>query len=115
MEIVVRSVDYAPAELDDQTPFVVELLRQIPGSDRPDYWLGALQKPLSWIDGDIHRQIDHLIICARWQNTQIQPGISNFPIGIAYVVDSSQIDDAMVDFEKTKYVAIGIANDANLT
>ena len=36
MELHVTSVDYAPEELHDQVPLVFELLREIPGSDRPD-------------------------------------------------------------------------------
>jgi len=42
MQLTVTSVDYAPDELYGQVPFVVNLLRQMPGSDRPDYWLGSV-------------------------------------------------------------------------
>jgi hypothetical protein len=41
MNIKVTDVDYAPDDLRGQTPFTARILRQIPGSDRPDYF-GAL-------------------------------------------------------------------------
>ncbi len=46
MELHVTSVDYAPEELHDQVPLVFELLREIPGSDRPDYWIGRCKTPI---------------------------------------------------------------------
>ncbi len=39
MRLAVTGVDHAPSELEDQTPFTIELIRQMPGPDRPDYWL----------------------------------------------------------------------------
>jgi len=46
MELTITGVDYAPEELDEQTPLVVKLLREMPGDDRPDYWLGELKTPI---------------------------------------------------------------------
>jgi hypothetical protein len=111
MKLVVTSVDYAPAELDRQTPFAFNLVRQVPGSDRPDYWLGELEHPLTWLHENIERRITHVIVAARWQGTQIGPGTKNLPIGIAYVTDSAQLDAQAVDFAKCKYVAIGTATE----
>jgi hypothetical protein len=109
MELTVTSVDYAPPELDAQVPFHVRLLRSLPGPDRPDYWLGALSRPLVWIDDNIEREVRHLVLCARWQGTQIEPAVENLPVGIAYVVDDTQLTDTAVDFGKCRYVAIGLA------
>ena len=39
MQLTITSVDYAPEELDEQIPIVAELLRELPGDDRPNYWL----------------------------------------------------------------------------
>ena len=111
MQLTVTSVDYAPEELYEQTPFVVDLLREIPGPDRPDYWLGKLQRPIRWLDNNLERQITHLVLAARWQGTQIKAKVENLPIGIAYVTDDSQLSESSIDFTKCKYIAIGLATE----
>jgi hypothetical protein len=110
MKLAVTSVDYNPPELNDQIPFTAELLRMLPGPDRPDYWLAKADTPLRWIDDNHQRRIEYLVVCARWQGTQIEPKMSNLPIGIAYVTDSAQITEPSLSFDKCKYVAIGIAS-----
>jgi hypothetical protein len=112
MRLVVASVDYAPEELHAQTPFTVRLIRQLPGNDRPDYWLGELERPLVWLHNNVEKAITHLVVAARWQGTQIGPGFENLPIGLAYVTDATQLDSPVVDFTKCKYIAIGIATVA---
>lgn len=113
MQLTIASVDYAPAELDEQVPFVVDLLRAIPGPNRPDYWLGALARPLRWIRRNHEVEVHHVVLAARWVGTQIQPGAQHLPVGIAYVTDSSLLNDERLDFAKTEYVAIGIAEDTS--
>jgi hypothetical protein len=113
MKIRITSVDYAPPELECQIPFEVELLRKIPGTDRPDYWIAVVTKPLLWSKDGRELQIKHLIVCARWQGTEIGPGMRPIPIGIAYVVDSSVLDDSILDFKKCAYVAIGLGQEIN--
>ena len=71
MELAVTSVDYAPPELNEQVPFKIKLLRMLPGQDRPDYWLGELAKPLFWLKANHRIQIGHVVVCARWQGTQL--------------------------------------------
>ena len=112
MELVVTSVDHAPEELHRQVPFVVELKRQLPGPDRPDYWLGQLVRPLTWIDQNHEKQITHVIVAARWHGTQIGENFENLPIGLAYVIDATQLNDQVVDFAKCTYIAIGMATVA---
>jgi len=109
MELHVTSVDYAPEELHDQVPLVFELLREIPGSDRPDYWIGRCKKPIQWIDGN--KEITHVVIAARWEGTRIEPHVENLPIGISYVTDDSVLTDEVLDFDKCSYVAIGISHE----
>lgn len=111
MELTVTSVDYAPAELDEQVPFKIKLLRLLPGPDRPDYWLGEMIKPLSWIRDNHRIEVDYVIVCARWQGTEIAPLVQNLPIGIAYVTDLAQVAESSVDFGKCEYVAIGLAHE----
>lgn len=111
MELTVTSVDYAPRELDEQVPFKAKLLRLLPGPDRPDYWLGEVSPPLFWIKNNHRIEVGYVIVCARWQGTQIEPRVRDLPIGIAYVTDPSQLADESVHFEKCEYVAIGLAHE----
>lgn len=111
MELTVTSVDYSPPELNEQVPFRIKLLRLLPGPDRPNYWIGEMVKPLRWISENEEKQIENVLVCARWQGTQIAPHVENLPVNIAYVVDQSQLTDTAVDFAKCKYVAIGVAHE----
>lgn len=113
MRLRVEYVDYAPGELYEQVPFHVNLLRLLPGPDRPDYWVGELDRPLRWIVENIEREVTHLVIAARWQGTQVESGVEHLPIGIAYVTDQALINSSEVDLEKCKYVAIGLASEVS--
>lgn len=109
MELTITSVDYAPEELDKQTPLVVHLLREMPGDDRPDYWLGEVETPIKWIHDNFEIEITHLILAARWEGTRIEPNVKDLPVGIAFVTDQSLLNDEKLDFKKCSYVAIGIS------
>jgi hypothetical protein len=111
MELTISSLDYAPNELDEQTPFVVDLLRELPGDDRPDYWLAKARTPLRWLSAGEERRVAYLILAARWQGTRIAAGVASLPVGIAFVTDESVLTDARLDFSKCAYVAIGMAHD----
>jgi len=113
MELHVTSVDYAPEELYDQVPLVFDLIREIPGSDRPDYWIGKCKKPIRWIDDNFEKCIEHVIVAARWEGTRIEPDVQNLPIGISYVVDESILTDDTLNFDKCKYVAIGVSHETS--
>lgn len=69
MKLTLSSVDYAPAKLDEQVPIVVNLTRQVPGDDRPDYWLGEVEIPIRWIHENHERKVTHVGVSARWQGT----------------------------------------------
>ena len=111
MELTIESVDYAPAFLDSQTPIVTDTLHQIPGDDRPDYWLVSLRKPIRCELDRLEHTITHLVLAARWQGTCVEPGIKHLPINIAIVTDETLLADSRLDFEKCAYVALGFAND----
>jgi len=113
MQFTITSVDYSPPELDEQLPIIIELIREIPGDDRPDYWLASLARPIRWNSDNVDRSVTHLVLAARWQGTRIEPGVENLPIGLAYVNDDTLLDDSRLDFNKCKYVAIGIASDTS--
>jgi hypothetical protein len=85
----------------------------LPGRDRPDYCLGELAKPLFWLKANHRIQIDHVVVCARWQGMQIGPRVQHLPIGIAYVTDPSQAAADTLDFDKCRYVAIGLAHETS--
>ena len=111
MQLTITSLDYAPNDLYAQTPFVAELLRELPGPDRPDYWLAALNVPLRWTVDGTERSVFHVVLAARWAGTQIQPGNQHLSVGIAYIIEPSLLSDASVDFQTLRYVAIGNAED----
>jgi hypothetical protein len=111
MQLTITSVDYAPGELHDQVPIIVKLLREIPGDDRPDYWLGEVQNPIRWIVNNHEKQITHVVLAARWEGTRIEPSVKDLPVGIAYVTDQSLLDDSKLEFKKCSYVAIGFAHE----
>ena len=111
MQLTITSVDYAPEDLYDQVPLVVDLIREIPGDDRPDYWLGSVQRPIRWLVDNHVRQVTHLVLAARWQGTAIVAGVESLPVGIAYVTDQSVLDDARLDLTKCAYVAIGLSTE----
>jgi hypothetical protein len=110
-KLSITSVDLGPEELKEQTPLLIELLRELPGPDRPDYWLGRAVNPIRWIEGSVERQISHVVVAARLPNTRIESCVENLPVGIAFVIDMSQLEDEALDFAKCRYVAIGVADD----
>ena len=111
MQLTITAVDHAPADLAEQVPLTIELLREIPGTDRPDYWIGALRTPIRWRGNDGDRLITHVVVVARWQDTRIAPGIRDLPVGLAYVTDPSLLTDPKLDMSKCAYVAIGISSE----
>ena len=113
MELTIDNIDPDRGDLHDQVPIVVDLLREIPGEDRPDYWLASPRKPIKWLKDNHDHVVSHLVIAARWQGTRIEPGVTHLPVGIAFVTDQSLLDDEKLDLKKCSYVAIGIANDTS--
>jgi hypothetical protein len=110
--MTISDVDYAPNDLPDQTPFDVDLMKQMPGPDRPDYWLGRLRRPLRWSREGTERSITHIVLSAKWVGMEIGRD-RQLPVGIAYVTDSTLLHDAELKFEKCTYVAIGMAREAD--
>jgi len=108
MKITIESVDYAPDDLYEQVPIVARLTRQVPGEDRPDYWLGELARPISWTTPDGKRTVSHIVVAARWVGTSITPG-AKLPVGISYVTEGQQLREDRFDVKKASYVAIGMA------
>jgi hypothetical protein len=109
MRLTITSVD-GPEQLAANAPLVTDLVRQIPGPDRPDYWIAELQSSLSVVLDNFERTITHLVLAARWEGTTIASGATHLPLGIAYVTDLSLLNDSELNFRKCHYVAIGIGS-----
>src|SRR5260370_14847873 len=90
MKINVTCVDYAPPELESQAPFELEVLREIPSSDRPGCWIGVAAKPIRSLREGQEVHVTHLIVWPRCQAMQIGPGMKQMPIGIPSVTESSR-------------------------
>jgi hypothetical protein len=107
MHFSVTSLDMVE-DFDGVLPLNGKILRQIPGSDRPDYYLAELDSPFIWKAKN--QNITHIIITARWVGGTISAGMRSTPVNIAYVTDSSQLSEEKLDFKKCYYAAIGVAD-----
>jgi hypothetical protein len=110
VNVVIRSVDHAPDDLDDQLPIRARLVRMLDGKDRRGrtYWLAELVTPISWSKDGVTRTISHLLIAARWVGTAIEPGVK-IPVNINYVTNDALLSSEVLDLQHTEYVAIGMA------
>src|SRR6478609_2125628 len=130
--VTVTRFDTAPPELEWQLPLNGELYRLIPGSDRPDYSLLVLDRPLHFYprDGfDLARvetdqqvqdrkgrtmvRVHALLLCARFVGQQLHPGMTDLSVNLAYVIDNSLARDAEVDFAKIEFAAIGFLSEGH--
>lgn len=124
--IVLDKCDIGPDDLPEQLPLGGELIRVLEGPDRPDYCLVRPERAIAFrppagfdlskvrpdliggllgFEGQLVR-VPALIVAARMLHEQIQPSSRNLPVGLAYVIDPSQIQDSRLSFEKIHYAAI---------
>ncbi|ADG97281.1 hypothetical protein Srot_0802 [Segniliparus rotundus DSM 44985] len=110
-------------------PVDAKLMREIPGSDRPDYVLAFLQKPLKYRtsdtavlgraqaeflgeDGDgAFVRIYAVVVASRIAGMQLHKGMRAFPVNIALVIDNTLSQDEEVDFSKLKAAGIVLVDD----
>jgi hypothetical protein len=130
--VSITRFDTAPRELEWQLPLDGELYRLIPGPDRPDYSLLVLERPLHFYPApgfdvgrvDDEQKVDDrkgrpmvrvhaLLVCARFVGQQLQPGMRDLAVNIAYVIDNSLARDAVVDFSKIEVAAIGFLSEGH--
>jgi hypothetical protein len=107
MRFSITSVDGAE-DFDGALPLKGRILRQLPGPDRPDYFLAVLDVPFVWKQQK--KNVSHVIICARWVGGVLAPTMSMTPVNVAYVTDDSVLTDSRLDFKKCYYAAIGVAD-----
>ena len=126
--VAVTALDGLCAGLSDHLPLRGELLRVIPGPDRPDYALMLLDEPVvvplpAGLDParvpaearaagpDGPRLVCHaLVICSRFVGEQLAPDMRDLAINIALVVDGSVLGDEVLDFAKAVPVDLGVLN-----
>ncbi len=128
--------DRAAEELSWQLPVNGELYRLLPGPDRPDYSLMLLRRPLHFyptegLDGfDMERvdpeqripdrkgrpmvRVHALVVCARFVGHQLQPGMADLPVHIAYVIDNSLARDERIDFAKIEFAGAGFLSEGHV-
>ncbi|GAB3878257.1 hypothetical protein [Terrabacter terrigena] len=130
--VAVTHFDTAPPELEWQLPLNGELYRLMPGSDRPDYSLFVLERPVHFYPGngfDLARvereqrvedrkgrpmvRVHALLLCARFVGQQLHPGMRDLAVNLAYVIDNSLARDAEVDFGKIEFAAVGFLSEGH--
>ena len=130
--VSITRFDVAPTELEWQLPINGELYRLMPGSDRPDYSLLVLERPLHFYpkaDFDLDRvepeqlvedrkgrpmvRVHAMLLCARFVGQQLHPGMVDLAVNLAYVVDNSLARDAQVDFGKIEFAAVGFLSEGH--
>lgn len=107
MKVSISNLDTAPEGLYSFQPFEAALLKQIPGKDRPDYWLAKLDSPINGQPEAGGKPVTHLVLAARFAGKHITPTATEVAVNIAYVIDQSLLNDSFLNFGKCRYVAIG--------
>ena len=115
MRLTITSVDYAPAELSEQLPLAVTLMRPLASSvpNRVGAWLGVFDRPVRWTNENGKAvEITHAAVWPRAKGASIGAGARGLPIGLAYVIDPSLLEDEALDLAKTYFVAVALASDS---
>lgn len=103
LEIV--RLDDGPSALEQQLPFVCTHVRRIPGSDRPDYDLFAVETPIVW-NG---RRVDRVVIAPRLVGARLGWNMRELLVGLAFAKDGRLADATELDFAQAEYVAVAYA------
>lgn len=132
----IDAIDLGPDDLAPQLPIEGQLLRFIAGPDRPDYFLGRLDRPIRHstalehlraagvdvtrtdpafvvvgADGSAELAIHVLVMAARVTGQQVHRGMVRLPVNIAYVLSGAVLDAERLEFALCLPVAVGFASD----
>ncbi|HXR44144.1 MAG TPA: hypothetical protein VN759_05010 [Pseudolysinimonas sp.] len=128
---VITRLDLGPAELEAELPIRADALRVMPGSDRPDYVLARLERPIRFrtpIGFDLTRTeerfrgrdaagdfvvVQGIVVCARFVGQRFSSGMKDLAVNIAYVIDNTLANDPTVDFAKLEFAAVGFVDDTD--
>jgi len=136
-QIVITGIDSGPEDLAAQLPRAAELIRILPGSDRPDYSLAVVKEPITFHttveqlerggidvgaadpqmirhnpDGTVDLIVFGLVFCARIKGDTIHLSMKEMPVNIAYIIDNTQMADPEVVFSKSYFAAVGFLSMA---
>lgn len=131
--IEITSFDVGPDDLAAQLPVTAQLLRMLPGPDRPDYALAVARTPLTfattvdalasqgvpvdgidprWVqvraDGSVRATVFGLVLAPRTVGAALHPTMVDLPVALALVIDPTQMSAPAVDFSKCSYVAVAL-------
>lgn len=127
-------IDVGPDDLEGQLPLLGQLLRFIPGPDRPDYVLVALDRPVrhrtsldalasSGVDlarieapvplddHEVEVRVATLVLAARMVGAQVHQGMVDLAVNIAFVLGAEVLDAEQLDFAVCLPVAVGFITD----
>jgi hypothetical protein len=98
--VTITDLDGVPSDLAELAPLDGELLRVIPGADRPDYCLVVLDQPRHVHVGANPVWIRAVVVVARLAGEQVTPGARNLAVDLALVLDDTTLGDDALDFAK---------------
>jgi hypothetical protein len=123
-------LDTGPDELAAMLPLRARVIRVMPGSDRADYVLCYVERPIPFRppagyelsrvtpDAVVHDArgaliaVQGIVICTRLVGESFHVGMRDLAVNIAYVIDGSLTREASVDFAKLEFAAIGFIDDS---
>jgi len=96
--------DFCPDDFINQLPILIQVIRKIPGSDRPDYWIAKSETPIFWKDRNM--TINYVIVANYFYGEKLDKNVKSIVLNVAFVVDESVINDKTLDFNKSFPIAI---------
>ena len=127
---VITRLDVGPAEFSAVLPLRARVIRVMPGSDRSDYVLCFVERPIPFrppAGFDLARvhpdsltrdalgelvAVQGIVICTRLVGETFRSGMKDLAVNIAYVIDNTLTRDPAVDFGKLEFAAIGFIDDS---
>lgn len=127
---VITRLDVGPDEFSAVLPLRARVIRVMPGSDRSDYVLCYVERPIPFrppAGFDLARvhpdsvtrdalgelvAVQGIVICTRLVGDTFRSGMKDLAVNIAYVIDNTLTRDPAVDFGKLEFAAIGFIDDS---